>query len=219
MKHKKKKRSCLAGFLDERHLDTQLQWFSLSYAGWESGLLDCNCISLRGNCFVSLPETQSSFICQIFFRKLCVSSVMYSPLFSSFTLSVTKGYRWCNLTMFVKAVLQTHAESYSGMQMIMERHQEAYFYLWASFYNFHLCGENPLDWKLAWRLWHEITFKTLLILYESTLPHFIQLMRQIICYLGTAFFSISPRQIKHVSPLQKIFCWAALKTVKLRTTG
>lgn len=92
----------------------QFQWFSLSYAGWKTGLLDCNCITLRDNCFVSLPKTQSSFICHIFFRKLCVSGVMYSPLFSSFTLSVTKGYRWCNLTMFVKGVLQTHAESYSG---------------------------------------------------------------------------------------------------------
>lgn len=96
----------------------QFQWFSLSYAGWKSGLLDCSCISLRGNCFVSLPETQSSFIYQTFFRKLCVSSVMYSPLLSSFTLSVTKGYRWCNLTMFVKAVLHTHAESYSGKHFL-----------------------------------------------------------------------------------------------------
>lgn len=92
----------------------QFQWFSLSYAGWQPALLDCNCLSLRGNCLMSLPETQSSFICKFFFRKLCVSSVMHSPLFSSFTASVTKGYRWCNLTMFVKAVLQTHAESYSG---------------------------------------------------------------------------------------------------------
>lgn len=155
-----------------------------------------------------------------FLQKLCVSSVMYSPLLSTLTVSVTKGYRWCNLTMFVKAVLQTHAESYSGMQMLMERHQEPYFYLWASFYNFHLCRENPLDWKLAWRLWHEITFKTLLILNESTLPHFIQLMRQIICYLQTEFFNISQSKAdKHVSSQQKIFCWATLKTIKLRTRG
>jgi len=34
-----------------------------------------------------------------------------------------------------KAIL----ESTSEMQTLVERHQKPYFYLWASFYNFHLC--------------------------------------------------------------------------------
>lgn len=169
----------------------QFQWFSLSYAGWKSWLLDCNCISLRGNCFGSLPETQSSSIYQTFLRKLCVSSVMYSPLFSSFAVSVTKGYRWCNLTMFVKAVLHTHAESYSGKHFWnANAHGKTPGTLLLSlsfFLQFSSVRGKSIGLEVSMRLWHEITFKTLLILKESTLPRSIQLMRQITCYLQTAF--------------------------------
>lgn len=136
----------------------QFQWFSLSYANWKSGLLDCDCISVRGNCFVSLHETKSFFAYQLFFRKLCISSVIYPPLFSNFTVSVTKGYRWCNLTTFVKAVLQTHAESYSGKHFwnanACGNTPETLLLSLSFFLQFSSVQENPLDLKLAWRLWH-----------------------------------------------------------------
>lgn len=101
---------CKSGFYKDQ--------FNLFQDNLRRGLscLQCRCPALNRyfKPLLGYSWKQKALLNSFFYRQIYINSHNIFQCLSISNKNVTKGYRWCNLTAFVKGISKTHAESYTG---------------------------------------------------------------------------------------------------------